>query len=104
MPARSEALLELRPGAQLDAIAPRVEVRQLFPPRLAIVAADEEGLQALEQSPEVLSVHTDDVPSEALAQLDEPARMFAAAWNERRRPEERPGEGSSWDAPDFDPP
>ena len=104
MPARSEALLELRPGVQLDAIAPRVEVRQLLPPRLAIVAAAEEDLRALEHSPEVLFVHTGDVPSEMLAQLDEPARMFAAAWNERRRPKERPGEGSSWDAPGFDPP
>ena len=99
-----EALLELRPGAQLDAIAPRVEVRQLFPPRLAIVAADEEGLRALEQSPEVLSVHTDHVPYEALAQLDEPARIFAAAWNERRRPKQRPGDGQPWDAPGHDAP
>jgi hypothetical protein len=101
VPARAEALLELRPGAQLDELSPRVEVRQRLPPRLAIVAAGEAELRALEHSPEVLSVHTGDVPAEVLARLEEPARSFAAAWNERRRPKDRRGEGSRWDAPGF---
>jgi hypothetical protein len=104
VPARSEALLELRPGAQLDELGPRVEVRQQLPPGLAIVAAGEAELRALEQSPEVRAVHTADVPADVLARLDEPARSFAAAWNERRRPKDRPGQGASWDAPGFDPP
>ncbi len=104
MPARSEALVELRPGAQLDAIGRPVEVRQLFPPRLAIVAAGEADLRALARRPEVLSVHTGDVPAEVLARLDEPARLFAAAWNERKRPKARPGEGSPWDSPGREPP
>lgn len=104
MPARSEALLEIRPGATLDAIDPDVEVRQVLPPRLAIVAADDAGLRALERSSDVLSVHTEAVPADVLARLDEPARVFAAAWNERRRPKRRTGDGLPWDAPGFDPP
>ena len=79
-----EALVELRPGATLDAIDAAVEVRQRLPPRLAIVAADEDDLRALARSPHVLSVHTAHVPQQVLARLDEPARTFAAAWNQRR--------------------
>jgi hypothetical protein len=99
-----EALVELNPGSTLEAIAPAVEVRQRLPPRLAIVAADEDGLRALARSPEVLSVHTAHVPKQVLARLDEPARTFAAAWNERRRPKQRPGDGLPWDAPGHDAP
>jgi hypothetical protein len=104
VPARSEALLELRPGAALDAIDSVVEVRQLLPPRLAIVAADDVGLRALERRSDVLSVHTEAVPADVLARLDEPARLFAAAWNERQRPKRRAGDGLPWDAPGFDAP
>lgn len=104
MPARSEALLELQPGAELDAATPGVEVRQLLSPRLAIVAANDVALRALERRSEVLAVHTDVVPAEALGRLDEPARLFAAAWNERRRPKARPADGEPWDRPGFEPP
>jgi len=102
---RVEALLELRPGETLDALTdPPLEIRQRLPPRLAIVAASEEDLQALARRPEVQAVFRGDVPPEALARLDEPARLFAAAWNERHRPKVRRGEGLPWDAPGFDPP
>ena len=100
----TEALVELKPGAALKAIAPAVEVRQQLPPRLAIVAADEESLRALARSPDVLSVHTAQVPEQVLSRLEAPARTFAAAWNERRRPKERPGDGLPWDAPGHDAP
>jgi hypothetical protein len=104
VPARTEALVELRPGARLEAIAPALEVRQRLPPRLAIVAADEAGLRALARSRDVLSVHTEHVPEHVLGRLEEPARTFAAAWNERRRPKERAGDELPWDAPGFDAP
>ena len=71
---------------------------------VTLAAGGAAELRALEQSPEVLAVHTADVPADVLARLDEPARSFAAAWNERRRPKDRPGQGASWDAPGFDPP
>jgi hypothetical protein len=100
----TEALVELRPGVALEAIAPAVEVRQQLPPRLAIVAADEDSLRALARSPDVLSVHTAHVPEQVLARLDAPARTFAAAWNERRRPKQRPGDKLPWDAPGRDAP
>ncbi len=99
-----EALVELRPGAKLEAIAPAVEVHQRLPPRLAIVAADDDSLRALARSPDVLSVHTADVPEHVLSRMDEPARTFAAAWNERRRAKKRPGDRLPWDAPGHDAP
>ncbi len=101
---RSEVLLELKGDASLDALGSGVQVRQLLPPRLAIVAADEDELRTLERAPEVVSVFREDVPPDALARLDEPARVFAAGWNERRRPKQRRGEGRPWDAPGFDAP
>ena len=102
---RSEALLELESGAPLDAVIhPHVEIQQRLPPRLAIVAADEEGLRALERKPEVRAVFTGDVPPEALTQLNEAERLFAAGWNQRHRPKQRRGEGLPWDAPGFDAP
>ena len=101
---RSEVLIELRPGATLDAVRSAAEVRQHLPPRLAIVAADEEGVRELERRPEVLSVFTADVPAEALARLDEPGRLFAAGWNERRRPKRRRGDGLPWDSQGYEPP
>jgi hypothetical protein len=102
---RSEVLVELEPGAALDAaVGSGAEVLQRLPPRLAIVAADAEGVQALERHPEVRSVFRGDVPPDALARLDEPGRLFAAAWNGRRVPKERRGDGLSWDAPGFDAP
>jgi hypothetical protein len=101
---RSEVLLELQPGATLDALRPAVEIRQNLPPRLAIVAVDEDGVRALEGKPEILAVFTEDVPAEALERLDDPERAFAAGWNERRRPKQRRGDGRPWDAPGFDSP
>ena len=101
-PSPSEVLVELQPGATLeDAIPPGAKILQRLPPRLAIVAADEEGIRALERSPATSAVYAEDVPPEALEQFDQATRAFAAGWNERRRPKERRGEGLSWDAPGY---
>jgi hypothetical protein len=103
VPARTEALVEHRPGASLDAL-PDVELRQLLPPGLAVVTGAERDLRALERLPGVLAVHTERVPDDVVARMDEPARTFAAAWNERRRPKRRRGDGLPWDTPGFDAP
>jgi hypothetical protein len=68
------------------------------------VVADEATVGALERRSEVLSVHRAAVPADVLARLDDPERLFAAAWNERRRPKRRAGDGLPWDAPGFDAP
>jgi hypothetical protein len=97
-----EVLIELQPGAAVEvAVPPDLQILQRMPPRLAIVATDEEGIRALERRPEISAVFVEDVPAEALARFDEVARLFAAGWNERRRPKERIGEGLPWDAPGF---
>jgi hypothetical protein len=104
-PSPSEVLVELQPGAAVeDVVPPGMQVLQRLPPLLAIVAADAEGVRALEANPSVAAVFADDVPPEALAGFDQATRAFAAGWNERRRPKERPGEGLSWDAPGFEAP
>jgi hypothetical protein len=101
----SEVLIELQPGAAVeDVTPPQAQILQRLPPRLAIVAADEEGVRAMEHSPGVTAVFAEDVPPEVLDQFDPVARAFAAGWNERRRPKERPGEGLAWDTPGFEAP
>jgi hypothetical protein len=98
-------LIELQPGATLeDAVPPEAQVLQRLPPLLAIVAADEEGIRALESSSATSAVYAEDVPPEALERFDQATRAFAAGWNERRRPKERRGEGLSWDAPGYEAP
>lgn len=104
-PPTSEVLVELQPGASVDdAVPSAAQVVQRLPPRLAIVVADEEGIRAMERSPEISAVFAEDVPPEALEQFDQVSRAFAAGWNERRQPKERRGEGLSWDAPGFEAP
>lgn len=87
-----------------DAVPPGAQILQRLPPRLAIVATDAEGIRAIEGSPAVRAVFTEDVPPEALERFDQVSRAFAAGWNERRRPKERRGEGLAWDTPGFDAP
>lgn len=48
--------------------------------------------------------YTGDVPAEVLLGLDPAARLFVAAWRDRQHPEQRIGDGLSWDAPGFHPP
>jgi hypothetical protein len=101
----SEVLVELQPGAVLeDAVPPEAHILQRLPPRLAIVTADEQGIRAMERTPAISAVFAGDVPPEKLEQFDQATRTFAAGWNERRRPKQRPGEGLSWDSPGFEPP
>ena len=87
-----------------DAIPPRGQILQSLPPRLAIIATDEEGIRALERSPEISAVYEEDVPEEAMQRFDQVSRAFAGGWNERRRPKVRRGDELPWDAPGFDPP
>jgi hypothetical protein len=101
----SEVLVELTPGAAVEeAIPSEAQILQRLPPRLAIVATDEEGIRALERSPGISAVYAEDVPEEAMERFDEVSRAFAGGWNERRRPKVRRGEELPWDAPGFDPP
>jgi hypothetical protein len=101
----SEVLVELQPGATIeDAVPAEAAVLQRFPPRLAIVAADAAGIDALRASAFVNAVFDGEVPPEALDRLDQMGRVFATGWNERSRPKRRRGEGLPWDTPGFDAP
>jgi hypothetical protein len=86
--------------AQLRAIA---NVTQVLAPRLALVRADPETMARAAQIGGVLDVSDDTLP-ELPQDLSPSERLFVSAWEARRQPKTRPGEGLSWDAPGFLPP
>jgi hypothetical protein len=86
--------------AQLRAIA---NVTQVLAPRLALVRADPETMARIAQIGGVLDVSDDTLP-ELPQELTPSERLFVSAWEARRQPKIRPGEGLSWDAPGFLPP
>ena len=89
-----EALVRLRAVAN---------VTQVLPPRLAIVEAERETAARVARIEGVLGVYDDAVP-EVPPDLTPSERVFVSAWEARRQPKTRPGEGLSWDAPGFLPP
>jgi hypothetical protein len=86
--------------AQLRAIT---NVTQVLAPRLALVRADPETIARVAQMEGVLDVSDDTLP-ELPQELTPSERLFVSAWEARRQPKIRPGEGLPWDAPGFLPP
>lgn len=86
--------------AQLRAVA---NVTQVLAPRLALVRADPETMARAAQIGGGLDVYDDTLP-ELPPDLTPSERLFVSAWEARRQPKTRPGEGLSWDAPGFLPP
>jgi hypothetical protein len=77
----------------IDAWRRTATVVQELPPRIAL--AEPRG--------EVAEVpgtkwYSGPVPQDVLLSLEPPARIFIAAWLDRRRPRERPGDRLDWDA------
>lgn len=89
-----EALSQLRSVAN---------VTQVLAPRLALVRADPETMARVARIGGVLDVY-DDAFSELPPNLTPSERLFVSAWQARRQPKTRLGEGLSWDAPGFLPP
>jgi hypothetical protein len=101
----SEALVELEPGVKLEqAIPAGARILQQLPPRLVIVAADQDAISNMKRSAEIKALFTDEIPPETLDGFDEVTRAFAVGWNQRRQPKQRPGDGLPWDAPGFEAP
>jgi hypothetical protein len=102
------ALIVLEPGTGQNlqaALAELVTITQSLPPRLLIVAAGPEALDAVRAVPGVAVVATESVPRPVLDSLEPHERVFVEAWNVgRRRKPGRPGEGLPWDARGFEPP
>lgn len=78
-------------------------VTQVLAPRLALVRADPDAMARAAQIEGVLNVSDDTLP-ELPQDLTPSERLFVSAWEARRQPKTRPGEGLSWDAPGFLPP
>ena len=79
----------------------RETVTQTLPPRFALVV-DHKDASSLQRS-DVLGVYEErfDGPRDTLTVAE---NAFVSAWESRRRPKERLGEGLSWDSPGFLPP
>jgi hypothetical protein len=74
-------------------------VTQELPPWLALADIGD-------QAPDVPGTrwYTGAVPPDVLLRMAPQARLFVAAWLDRRQPKDRPGDGRSWDAPGLVPP
>ncbi|WP_157788842.1 hypothetical protein [Rhodococcus rhodochrous] len=86
--------------AGIEAAAP---VTQLLRPRLLLVLADPDARENIRRIPGVLGVYGTAPDSEPLG-LSPEEQLFVDAWAARRAPKTRPGEGSNWDTPGFEPP
>jgi hypothetical protein len=92
-----------RGGEALSQLQSVVSVTQMLPPRLALVRADPGATHRVTDIEGVLGVY-DDAPPENPPDLTPEERVFVSAWEARRQPKTRRGEGLSWDAPGFQPP
>jgi hypothetical protein len=110
----SELLVLLKPDASSDinTVQRKVtesggQIKQSYGGSVLIVDASSDTVDTLESQAHV-SVFRETVPAEAVADLDETARLGVAAWNERHSESfrtskrERKGEGLPWDHPDYD--
>ncbi|MDF0676140.1 MAG: hypothetical protein P0120_17670 [Nitrospira sp.] len=103
---RREFLVVLEPRladralAHLRAIG---HVTQVLAPRLALVQVAPDTMARAAQIEGVLSV-IDGTLAELPQDFTPSERLFVSAWEARRQAKTRPGEGLSWDAPNFLPP
>ena len=86
--------------ADIEAVA---SVIQLLRPRLLLVLADPDVREDIRRTPGVLGVY-DTAPDGEPLGLSPEEQLFVDAWAARRAPKTRPGEGSNWDTPGFEPP
>ncbi|MBS9372110.1 hypothetical protein [Rhodococcus sp. B50] len=86
--------------AEIEAVA---SVTQLLRPRLLLVLTDPEVREGIRRIPGVLEIY-DTAPEGGPLGLSPEEQLFVDAWAARSAPKTRPGEGSNWDAPGFEPP
>ena len=86
--------------ADIEAMA---SVTQLLRPRLLLVLADPDVREGIRRTPGVLGVY-DTAPDGEPLGLSLEEQLFVDAWVARHAPKTRPGEGSNWDTPGFEPP
>ena len=81
-------------GEMAEPAGAGIRVLSAYPPRLYVVECEAlpGGFAAVGRD--------DEIPSD----LSEGERLFAAGWQQSKRPKTRRGEGLSWDAPGFEPP
>ncbi len=86
-------------GEAIDAWRQSATVTQELRPWVALA-------ELTGEAPEVPGTrwYTGDVPPDVLLRIDPPARIFIAAWHDRQKPKERPGDGLSWDARGYETP
>jgi hypothetical protein len=86
----------------MQAVRTHGAVTQILAPALVLVSpANAAWFSGL---PGVRFVLEDEVPEAVRNDLDASERILVDAWEARRRPKRRRGEGAAWDAPGFLPP
>lgn len=108
MTAPSEVLV-VDPDSEWSA---RLRVVATAPPRVVVFEMDPRVLdEVLGHATSVAIVRRPDGTTElhgdarVIDELDDGARLFVEAWRASRTAKrDRPGEGRSWDSPDFEPP
>ena len=90
---------------------PPWQVTASLPPRVVVLRAGADSLQAIARTSRLAMVRRGDDRVEVvgdervLEELDEAARLFVEAWwSQAPAKPDRPGDGLSWDAPGFEPP
>jgi hypothetical protein len=76
---------------------------QLFGDRVLLARLNTADVVKLTAIEGVSGVYTDVVPTSADLPADPAGRVAVAAWNARRRPKQRIGDGVAWDDPRFEP-
>lgn len=92
-----EARLADEARAKLEAVG---LVTQVLRPRLLLIRADPKVDESVARIKGVLGIY-DAVPPSLPSDLSSEERVFISAWDARRQPKTRPGEGLPWDAPGF---
>lgn len=78
-------------------------VTQVLRPRLLLIRTDIKAEETAARIAGVLGVYGA-APSKLPLDLTPEERLFISAWEARRQPKIRPGDGLPWDAPGFVPP
>lgn len=86
-------------------IESQFQLRHIVSDRILVIdKPDAKRIALLRAIPGIEAATIDALPQDILNSLNQTEALWVAAWFERKRPKQRPGEGLAWDAPGFLPP
>ena len=88
-----------------EVIKNRFQLRHIVSDRILVIEKPDERQISLLRAMTGIQVATvEPLPQDILNTLNQTETLWVAAWFERKRPKQRPGDGLTWDAPGFLPP